>query len=507
MNTTEKTSNKKTFSKQPIHNTSEFQVENMKHKIKTVKKKKKLYNYKNIEQLKNIHDDVIVDNSNNTVIEGLPTSPIAKFQEDDYEGGKDDIYERQEPTSTQGDEDEDEGDESKQSTWDKLQASFANMDTFGDTVVESLIHSFSDEKVYEKDKKMIKGYITSFFAIIVAFFLTMNICVLMFLRIDGKRLGFVEYDPYADKDEATKNSADGYPTLYRYTEPYMRNMIIPPTGHAPRPEFELLYFFLSVPIALSDAFGSFLESGPDFLTNYFNINALYLLTFGIMFSSVFFLPKLVKHIVQNVSTPDKLAAGYGSLGSLLAILLGYKYFTVWSDKDKMKTRVDTAGDMGMPYTIPWVMFIILQLLFFIFMGPPVAIMLFIGLFLFVTCFSLLFYSNYTFWDAFDLFDKLHKMAVSEMTDYEIPANNNCRKTGFFDDFKYYLHRIFHFGYKNLHTLSFVILFGVAGLDYHKNMRSEQLKNKLIPFTVALMIGFGTLMDNPFEYIFQTADSP
>ena len=41
INTTEKKSNKKTFSKEPVHNTSEFQVENMKHKIQSVKKKKK----------------------------------------------------------------------------------------------------------------------------------------------------------------------------------------------------------------------------------------------------------------------------------------------------------------------------------------------------------------------------------------------------------------------------------------------------------------------------------
>jgi hypothetical protein len=511
MNTTEKTSNKKTFSKEPIHNTSEFQIENMKHKIKTVKKKRKLYNYKNIEQLKNIHDDVVVDHSTNTVIEGLPKSPIAKFREDEYEGGKDDIYEREEPAPTKDeeDEDEDEGDsESMKSKWTRFKASFANIDTFGDEVVETLIRSFSIEKVYEKDKKMIKGYITGFFSILIAFFLTANLCVMMFLRIDGKRLGFVEYDPYADKDEATKNSADGYPIFYRYTEQYMRRMLSPPEGVAPRPEFEILYFFLSVPLALSELFGSFLESSPEFLTNYFNLNALYLLVFGVMFSSVFFLPKLVKHIVQNASNPTKMGVGYGSLALFITISyisMIYKYISVSSDR-RIGKRFDSLSQ-STPAMVVWFLVAVLQLLFFIFMGPPLATLLFVGLFLFVTCFSLLFYSNYNFGDAFDLFDKLHKMAVSEMTDYEIPADNNCRKTGFMDDFKYYLHRIFHFGYKNLHTLSFVILFGIASLDYHKHMRSERLKNMLIPFTVALMVGFATMMDNPFHYIFQTADSP
>ena len=101
MNITEKKSNKKTFSKDPVHNTSDFQVENMKHKIESVKKKKKkMYNYKNIEQLKNIHDDVAVDSSNNTVVEGLPTNPIAQFKDDDFEGGEDGIYEPENPPSS-----------------------------------------------------------------------------------------------------------------------------------------------------------------------------------------------------------------------------------------------------------------------------------------------------------------------------------------------------------------------------------------------------------------------
>ena len=117
MNNTEKKSNKKTFSKEPVHNTSEFQIENMKHKIRTVKKKKKkMYNFKNIEEFASVHDDVIVDASNNNVIEGLPTNPIAKFSDDDFEGGKDDIYEPATPPPKPElpEEDEDEAKEKVQ---------------------------------------------------------------------------------------------------------------------------------------------------------------------------------------------------------------------------------------------------------------------------------------------------------------------------------------------------------------------------------------------------------
>ena len=109
--------------------------------------------------------------------------------------------------------------------------------------------------------------------------------------------------------------------------------------------------------------------------------------------------------------------------------------------------------------------------------------------------------------AYTLAEQLHTMMIEEMREYEIPSKNNCRQTGFVGDFKYYLNRMSYFVYKNLHYLSFIVLFAVAGLDYYKNMRSDSLKNKLIPLTMALIVGLTTLMDNPFSYIFQTADSP
>ena len=195
MNNTEKKS-KKTFSKDPVHNTSEFQVENMKHKIKSVKKKKKkMYNYKNIEELENIHDND-VDSSNDKIIEGMPpTNPIAQFTDDDFEGGEDDIYEPDNSPSSEAPKSDKKGTEEK-STKETINDFFSNPDKFGDNVVEALIRGFSVENVPEKDKEIIKNYIYSFFSIIIAFYLTLNLCITMFLRIDGKRLGIAEYDPY-----------------------------------------------------------------------------------------------------------------------------------------------------------------------------------------------------------------------------------------------------------------------------------------------------------------------
>ena len=69
----------KTFSKSP--DTSNFQTENMKHKIRAVHKKKKCKNFKNIELFENIHESADVPKAKKTVIEGLDTLPIAKFDE------------------------------------------------------------------------------------------------------------------------------------------------------------------------------------------------------------------------------------------------------------------------------------------------------------------------------------------------------------------------------------------------------------------------------------------
>ena len=149
MNNTEKKS-KKTFSKDPVHNTSEFQVENMKHKIKSVKKKKKkMYNYKNIEELENIHDND-VDSSNDKIIEGMPpTNPIAQFTDDDFEGGEDDIYEPDNSPSSEAPKSDKKGTEEK-STKETINDFFSNPDKFGDNVVEALIRGFSVENVPEK---------------------------------------------------------------------------------------------------------------------------------------------------------------------------------------------------------------------------------------------------------------------------------------------------------------------------------------------------------------------
>ena len=83
----------RTFSKSP--DTSNFQTENMKHKIRAVHKKKKHKNYKNIELLENIHETAVEPEEKKPVVEGLAVLPIATFDENDwtesdniYEGGR-----------------------------------------------------------------------------------------------------------------------------------------------------------------------------------------------------------------------------------------------------------------------------------------------------------------------------------------------------------------------------------------------------------------------------------
>lgn len=501
INNTEKKSIKKTFSKEPVRNTSEFQVENMKHKIQSVKKKKKkMYNYKNIEQLTNIHDDVTTDPSNETVIEGLPTNPIAKFKEDDFEGGKDDIYERETPPPKQETPEEDKDESDGKSTKEKVGDFFLSVDAFGDKIVETIIRAFSIEKVYESDKKIVKEYVYSFFAILVALYLTTNLCITMFLRIDGKRLGIAEYDPY-DKNFDTSNFAAGYPIFYRYTEEYIRKM----KNEAPEiqkdavPEWEIPHFLLSGPLFLADAFGSFVENTPKYLTDLFNVNVLYL----IVFAMAFFMARNGVAIMQDIvgSTMN----GDFENPYVYIPLLGILWVFAMSFSSMSESRVELLKT-NTYFLIAWGIMTILQLILFIFMGPMIGATIFFILFLLLGTVSMWFYAEWNISKAFQLVTELNKMVTQEMTDYEMPEKSNCRKTGFFSDIAFYLNRMAHFSYKNLHYLAFIILFGVACSDYYANMKSERLKNMLIPFTFALMIGLSTLMDNPFAYIFQTAES-
>ena len=70
-----------------------FQTENMKHKIRTVHRKKKYHNYKNIEPLENIHETTTTPTTSQPpIIEGLAVLPIATFDESDWTE-QDNIYE------------------------------------------------------------------------------------------------------------------------------------------------------------------------------------------------------------------------------------------------------------------------------------------------------------------------------------------------------------------------------------------------------------------------------
>ena len=85
-----------TFSKS--QDTSDFQTENMKHKIRTVHKKKKRKNYKNIELFENIHEPIGAIDAPENIIEGFDILPIAKFDENDWTEG-DNIYEGGRPAA------------------------------------------------------------------------------------------------------------------------------------------------------------------------------------------------------------------------------------------------------------------------------------------------------------------------------------------------------------------------------------------------------------------------
>ena len=87
----------KTFSKS--QDISDFQTENMKHKIRTVHKKKKRKNYKNIELFENIHESAADANDNSEkVVEGLAVLPIATVDESDWTES-DNIYEGGQPAT------------------------------------------------------------------------------------------------------------------------------------------------------------------------------------------------------------------------------------------------------------------------------------------------------------------------------------------------------------------------------------------------------------------------
>lgn len=172
---------KKTFSKGKKDNNThikDFQTENMIHKIKNVKKKKKSkkYNFNNIEPLVDIHEkepsDEIIEGFTEGYKEGRPKAKLyetgkGNYSDDMYEGG-DNIYEGGGKTGSK-----------KQSPGQRVKNAFSHGEKITYEIAKSIVKGLSSADLQtknpysEKDILVVKRYVdlcsSMFFASIAAF--------------------------------------------------------------------------------------------------------------------------------------------------------------------------------------------------------------------------------------------------------------------------------------------------------------------------------------------------
>jgi len=179
------------------YNDLNFQVENMKNKIKEVKHpNKKVINVQNIEPLINVldepSDEVLVedvdsdsdsetdtidfvsdDTDNNVIREGIESTPKATFTNDMYTNKNDDIYEG--------------GDDNGCSViGNAISSGFYDLTESIDNIFynfASIIVSTDQNKRQEvRDTHVIKKYIFWFFSVLVGLFVVLNWFLVSFFR-------------------------------------------------------------------------------------------------------------------------------------------------------------------------------------------------------------------------------------------------------------------------------------------------------------------------------------
>ena len=146
--------------------TTNFQTEHMKNKIKNVKKRKKILNIQNIEPLVNVHEKPNTQPSQSNQKEGFT------FRDDDWTGN-DNIYEGGKRAAV-----------SESRSFDQIiEDAYKKMtDGYDKMIFNFTKAASSDSKHINSDKGHLKKYINWMLAIIVASIGVYNWCFIMFYR-------------------------------------------------------------------------------------------------------------------------------------------------------------------------------------------------------------------------------------------------------------------------------------------------------------------------------------
>lgn len=454
----------KTFSDRK--NSSNFQTEHMKNKIKNVHKKKKKGNYKNIEPLSNIHDDEeINEDSKERVVEGMMGLPIATFSEDDWTQG-DNIYEGGNAAVSNA---------KKYSNADIVNSIYNSVDNFlnkiAELVVKLLSLSFTD---YNKDNiPIVKKYVCWVASIKIATLAAYNWAFMMLYKKNGERVELI--------DISRKRLSDAADTSKVYA---------------------LLNYLLDIPLFFPEKIQEYMVSkGPGFISNYVNARICYIMLFAFLNMSFYTSASTIRNFLLDLVTANMknpvLSYMYGT--TLILYVLSFFEFK----------PVDTAFSIaklvaGFPASLLLPVFSNLFKIFYLIMAAvPVASTL---CFFYIVGFSFFGIFILKEWsikntildlvslkkpEIFDTFTDINRFFYDNKID--VKEDTDCNPLSFFEKITNAIFRFINFVYRNVRNISWLIMLIMGIIDYSKNIKGSVLKTVLILLHSALIIYYGYFM--------------
>ena len=437
-------SSRKTFSE--INNKLNFQTENMVHKIKTVHKKKKKFNYKNIEQLENIHDTN--DDSSperEPIIEGLAVLPVATFSDDDWTK-EDDVYEGGGKASTPT---------TNFSSGNIIDIIYESVNNVTTKIAEIIVKVFSGKTHNEADIPIIKKYICWSLSIVAASIAVLNWVFLMF------------YKEYNERVE-----------LYDISRDRLYNAGIMNKFYA------LLDFLFDIPMFFPEKLQTvFVKDGPEFVSNYVNITICYTLIFAglirFFYNSASSMRKLLNDIIGfNMSNPI-LSFMYGTT-FLLYILSFFMVEPISAAFNMTKIAAGFPASLLMPFISNLIKIFVLMM----FAVPFAATFCILYIFIF-SFFGIPLLSDYGFVETISkLYKYLNKHTIPLKTD------TVCNPLSIFGQILNSIATIFNIIYKCALPLSVIAMLIYGIVDYAINIKGSILKLVLLLLNSILIVVFG-----------------
>jgi len=441
----------KTFSKSP--DTSNFQTENMKHKIRAVHKNKKRKNFKNIETLENINEPIVATDKSEKIIEGLDVLPIAKFDESDWTEG-DNIYEGGRPSAPT----------KKFSATETVNYIFDQIDLGITKIAKAIVHISTLPGIAknttdaENDTRVVRKYVVWGIALAIATISVYNWAFLMLYKVGGERV------PLFDISRERLQTA-GY-----------TNRI-----------YALIEFFLDIPIIFPEKIQEyFVKTWPDLIISYTHVAGFFALLFTLLTRFFYTASMSIRTMlidILSVNMSNKILSLMYASTFLLYVL---SFFEI----KPISTAISLISlYAGFPASLLRPIFSnIIKLFFLVMFAVPIASsMCFLYLFIF-SFFSIILLGQDGIFGVSTTIEKIKQYVKAKRL--PVKEDTICDPLTTFDRIINILYRFLNFISVNIINVGYIVMLVYGIIDYVKHIKNPPLKVLLMIINIMAIVFFG-----------------